>query len=117
MAMMRTVKLELARSHEFPEGSPLHGYELHLPIGSDGKIDHGSWPRHKYDSDFRRFWGGEEERGRIKHGSGGWKLSFTGNEPEELIFRADGHRFITGEYVSITERDGVIRTFRVVSVH
>ena len=115
--MMRTVKLELARCHEFPEGSALHGYELHLPLGPDGKIDHDSWPKYKYSSDFRRFWGGEEERGRVKHGSNGWKLSFAGSEPEEVIFRADSHRFAVGEYVSITERDGLTRTFRVASVH
>jgi len=115
--MMRTVKLELARCHEFPEGSALHGYEMHLPIRADGKIDHEAWPKYKYNSDFCRFWGGEEEHGRIKHGPKGWTLAFVGTDPEEVIFRGDTHRFMTGEYVSIRERDGVTRTFRVTSVH
>lgn len=115
--MMRTVRLELARCHEFPEGSAMHGYELHLPITSDGKIDRESWPKYKYNSDFRRFWGGEEERGRIRHGASGWILSFASAEPEEVIFRGDDHRFATGEYVSITERDGITRTFKVASLH
>ena len=115
--MMRTVRLELARCHEFPEGSAVHGYEMHLPIRSDGRIDRGSWPKCKSNSDFRRFWGGEEERGRIKHGAAGWTLSFAGSEPEEVIFRGDDHQFLTGEYVSIMERDGITRTFKVASVH
>jgi hypothetical protein len=37
-------------------------------------------------------------------------------EGEEPIFRFDRHRFVEGEYASITEHDGVQRTFRVVSV-
>jgi len=115
--MMRTVRLELARCHDFPEGSALHGYELHLPLRADGTIDHEAWPAHRYDSDFRRFWGGDGERGRVRHRLGGWTLAFAGSDPEEVIFRGDAHRFITGEYVSITERDGITRTFRVASVH
>ena len=31
-------------------------------------------------------------------------------------FKFDRHRFIPGEYVSIRERDGDMRTFRIVSV-
>ncbi len=115
--MMRTVRLELARCHEFPEGSAEHGYELHLPIRPDGKIDRDAWPRYRYSSDFRRFWGAEEERGRLKHGPSGWRLSFTGGDADEVIFRGDDHRFATGEYVSITERDGITRTFKVASVY
>jgi len=37
--------------------------------------------------------------------------------PEEVIFRGDAHRFVAGEYISITERNGVTHTFRVASVH
>jgi hypothetical protein len=37
-------------------------------------------------------------------------------EDEEPIFRFDRHRFVTGEYVSITEHDEVQRTFRVTEV-
>ena len=32
------------------------------------------------------------------------------------IFRFDRHRFVEGEYVSITEHDGEMRTLRVASV-
>jgi hypothetical protein len=40
----------------------------------------------------------------------------TDEEEEEPIFRFDRHRFAIGDYVSVTEHDGVQRTFRVAEV-
>jgi len=116
--MMRTVRLELARCHEFPEGSATHGYELHVPLTPAGKLDREFWLTHRQDSVFRRFWGDELEHGQLRHRSHGWTLSFAGEaEPDEVIFRAEDHRFVAGEYLSIKEKDGVTRTFRIASIH
>ena len=41
--MIRQVRLELARCHEFPEGSKDHGYELSLPLTRDGHLDRDNW--------------------------------------------------------------------------
>ena len=115
--MMRTVRLELARCHEFPDGSAAHGYELKLPLTRAGKLDRDAWLKHRQDSAFRRFWGDEEEHGQLRHRHHGWMLSFTPDaEDDEVIFRADDHRFAAGEYLSIKERDGVTRTFRIAGV-
>ena len=115
--MMRTVRLELARCHEFPEGSAAHGYELKLPLTPAGNLDRDTWLKHRQDSVFRRFWGGAEEQGQLHHRHHGWMLSFTpDDEYDEVIFRADDHRFAAGEYLSIKERDGVTRTFRISGV-
>ena len=113
--MIRQVRLELARCEDFPEGSPDHGYELHLPLAPDGHIDH-HWLKQREEGVFRRFWGGEEEQGRLRHGRNDWMLSFGKGEDDEVTFRADAHRFVEGEYISIRERDGVTRTFRVAAV-
>ena len=115
--MIRQVRLELARCHEFPEGSKDHGYELSLPLTRDGHLDRDNWLKHRDAADFRRFWAGDEERGQLHHGRQGWLLSFApGTDGDEVIFKGDEHRFAEGEYVSIRERDGVTRTFRVTSV-
>jgi hypothetical protein len=115
--MMREVRLELARCHEYPEGSSSHGYELRAPLTPEGKLDRNAFAKHRHESGFRRFWGDAEESGQIRHGHRGWTLSFAaGGEDDEVIFRGDAHRFTVGEYVSIAERDGQTRTFRVVSV-
>ena len=115
--MLRQVRLETARCHEFPEGSSDHGYELSLPLTLDGRLDRDAWLKHRDSVGFRRFWGVEMEHGQLKHARRGWTLAFApGTDDDEVIFKGDEHRFAEGEYVSIKERDGITRTFRVVSV-
>jgi hypothetical protein len=117
-AMLRKVRLELARCHDFPEGSRRHGYELNLPLTSAGKLDRNAFEKDRPRAGFHRFWGSEEERqGVLFHHRQGWRLSFSaGDEADEVIFRGDDHRFTVGDYVSIKEHDGETRTFRVVAV-
>lgn len=116
--MLRKVRLEMARGHEFPEGSREHGYELHLPLTPHGKLDHAFWLKHRRDHGFRRFWAGQDDEiGHLSHGRRGWLLVFDrGADDAEIIVHADDHRFAPGEYVSVKERDGVTRTFRIASV-
>jgi hypothetical protein len=96
--MMRTVRLELARCREFPEGSAAHGYELHVPLAAEGKLDRQSWLTHRAESVCRRFWGDP-----VPHT---WlALAFArGSAPAEAILCVDDHRFAVGEYMSIKER-------------
>lgn len=116
--MLRKVRLELARCHDFPEGSGRHGYELALPLSATGKLDRHGFERDRQRTVFRRFWGDEDERqGVLTHRHAGWRLSFgDGESADEVIFRGDQHRFAVGDYVSITELDGETRTFRVAAV-
>ncbi|HXZ01174.1 MAG TPA: hypothetical protein VEI03_14330 [Stellaceae bacterium] len=115
--MLRKVRLEAARGHEFPEGSAKHGYELALPLSPDAALDRDFWLKHRAECSFRRFWGDEEAHGHLAHGGQGWRLVFDDTSGDaEVIVKAEAHRFIGGEYVSIKERDGVTRTFRIASV-
>lgn len=115
--MLRKVRLEAARGHEFPEGSTTHGYELSLPLAKDGTLDRELWQKHRKETGFRRFWGDDEARGHLSHGRSGWALVFDdGSGDAEVILKADTHRFVEGEYVSIKERDEVTRTFRIASI-
>lgn len=117
---LRTIHLELARSREFPEGSGAHGYEFTAPLDPNGHFDPAEWKKERKKCAVRRFWGAAtEEKGRLIHVKGGkWAFSYVENETEddEPIFKFDRHDFRVGEYVSITEHDGVQRTFRVASV-
>ncbi len=117
---MKTIRLELARSKEFPEGSATHGYEVKAPLQSDGHLDVDAWRKQRELCTVRRFWGdAEEERGLLVHtAKRRWAFSYVPGDDadDEPIFRLDNHVFRAGEYLSITEHDGVERTFRVASV-
>lgn len=120
---VKRVHLELARCPEFPEGSAARGYDFIAPIKGDGSLDAEAWPQVRDRCTVRRFWAGEDdETGRLVHTRGrAWAFRLNGaaedgGEEDEPIFNFDRHRVVEGEYVSITEHDGVQRTFRIASV-
>lgn len=118
---LRGIRLELARSAEFPEGSAEHGYDFVAPLDPEGRIDLEGWRANRERCVVRRFWAGEEdEHGHLVHGPGNrWVFRYdldADPAEDESGFRFDSHRFRQGEYVSITEHDGVTRTFKVAAV-
>ena len=117
---LHTIRLELARCPEFPEGSPSHGYEFTAPLDANGQFDATEWKSVRDRCSVRRFWGLEaEERGQLVHHRGRhWAFSYVPDteDDDEPIFRFDRHVFREGEYVSITEHDGVQRAFRIAAV-
>jgi len=116
---LRKIRLELARCADFPEGNPYHGYEFVAPIDSDGQFDAAEWRSSRKKCVVRRFWIGADEAGTLIHTKGNrWAFSYVPEQEEddEPLFRFERHIFRPGEYVSIREHDGVLRTFRVASV-
>lgn len=85
---MKRIRLELARDHELPEGSRDRGYEFMAPLDENGQLLADEWRTTR-------------ERCRVKN-------------DDEPGFKFDRHHFIPGEYVSVTEHDGVLRTFRII---
>jgi hypothetical protein len=114
----------LARSKDFPEGSSRHGYEFVAPLDAKGHIDTELWRTHRDHCRVRRFWNGDPEQvGQVRHKPGGveharWVFDYDENrdDDDEAGYRFGAHAFVPGEYVSITEEDGEVHTFRVVSV-
>ena len=119
---LQTIRLELARDADFPQGSSEHGYEFVAPLGADGHIDAEGWRGARKNCRVRRFWEGEdEEQGHLIHlrGAGGWAFHYDiDGDPDvdEPGYKFDSHVFREGEYVSIREQDGRLRTFKVVTV-
>lgn len=118
------VRLELARDADFPEGSRRHGYEFAAPLDADGHIDAVHWKSERQRCTVRRFWGDEpDEQGHLVHlggrEGGGWAFHYDiAGDPnlDEPGYRFSSHAFRPGEYVSIREQDGRLRTFRIVAV-
>ena len=116
---LKTVRLELARTKDHPDGNSNHGYVFHAPLTGDGHLDEAAWPDNKELCSVRRFEEDlEDEHGLLLNlGDGRWVFSYEpGEEDDEPIFKLSLHRFQEGEYVSITEHDGEQRTFQVISV-
>lgn len=113
------VRLELARSKEFPDGSARHGYEFVAPLDASGHLDVEEWKKNKATCTVRRFTTGErDEEGRLIHVGKGWHFDYDAkdSDDDEPLFKLDRHTIKEGEYLSIKEHDGVMRTFRIVSV-
>jgi hypothetical protein len=119
---LKKIRLELARDHDFPQGSNQHGYEFVAPIDPDGHLDADGWKEHRSQCRVRRFWGDEdEETGHLVRKPGGhWAFHYDiygQQDDDESGYRFGNHLFKPGEYVSIREHDDdKLRTFRVVMV-
>ena len=121
---LKRIRLQLARSKQFPSGSTHHGYEFVAPIDDSGHIDPRLWHQYKEHCRVRRFWQGEDEQiGRLVHKPGGaeharWVFDYDAgsDDDDESGYRFGAHRFSPGEYVSIRDEDGDMHTFQVTSV-
>jgi len=115
---LKQIRLELARTPEFPNGSAVHGYELVAPLDGKGHLDSAGFSDAKSACTVRRFWdGADDEHGSLIHTRGGWVFSYApGPDDYEPIFKLDRHQFTVGDYITVTEHDGVARPFRVVEV-
>ena len=123
---LKRIRLELARDPEFPDGSREHGYDLIIPLDTDGHVSLAGWKADRDHCRVRRFWGHEAELiGHVVHKPGGtggiWAFHYDIRAPigvvhDETGFHFETHVFKPGDYVSIREHDGSLRTFRVQTV-
>lgn len=110
-----TIRLELARTPAFPNGSAARSYVLRLPLGSGGLIDEKEYRIHPELATARRFWPNEPDRhGTLLHTRYGWALSYEpGEADDEKIYRLDAHTIQPGAYLTLTDPDGECLPFVV----
>jgi hypothetical protein len=119
----KRIRLNLARSKEFPAGSAEHGYEFVAPLDHQGHIDLERWKAHRENCRVRRFWPGDDDKvGFLVHKPGGseharWVFDYDENrlDDDESGYRFGAHVFMPGEYVTIRDQDDA-HTFQVISV-
>jgi hypothetical protein len=119
----KRIRLHLARSKEFPNGSAAHGYEFVAPLDRDGHIDTELWKSHREQCRVRRFWRGEvDQTGLLVHKPGGseharWVFDYdrTSSEDDEAGYRFGSHRIEIGEYITLRDRH-TDHTFKIVAV-
>lgn len=119
MVHLSSIRLELARTRDFPEGSSAFGYEFKAPLNGDGRIDIARWQHAMSLCTVRHFRPGvDDEHGSlIRTRRHSWAFSYApGEDDDEPVFHLEDHVFREGEYVSVTGHDGVALPFKVVSV-
>ena len=112
-----TIRLELARNRDFPEGSQQHGYLLHAPLDRNGRVDLTAFEAERSRAVVEEFWGDRDPKhGRLLHRNRNlWCFSFNATD-EEPIFHFGDHCFVPGEYLTVRDLSGADLTFRVGSV-
>jgi hypothetical protein len=116
---LKLVRLELARTSEFPEGDPRHGYEIRVPLSHDGHVDAQAFKKMEQLCTVRHFSPDQDDmRGQlVRTRGGGWAISYLpGEDDDESVVKLGQHVFRPGEYVSIREHDKGEQVFRVASV-
>jgi hypothetical protein len=115
----KLVRLELARTPEFPEGSASRAYMLRVPLDDDGLIDEAALAQRPAMATVRRFWPNEADlTGHLLRSGKGWVFSYAiGEEDDEAVYHLGDHPLRLGDYVTITEPDGERYPFKVVRSH
>lgn len=114
----KSIRLELARTQDFPQGSASRAYLLHLPLDEGGLIDEHILKESPARATVHRFWPNERDMaGYVIRTPRGWALSYEpGEEDDETVFHLETHPIRLGEYVTLTEPDGTQLPFRVASL-
>ncbi|QJB70904.1 hypothetical protein HF685_15615 [Parasphingorhabdus halotolerans] len=115
----KTIRLELARTADYPSGSNAHAYVFRVPLDDDGFIEPKKLKEAEKRPVVRRFWRGEpDQSGVVIATENGWAFSYkVGDDDDETIFRLKDHPLKIGEYITITETDGSALPFKVISCH
>ena len=120
IALFRVV-MRLARNPgtEFADGDDHRGYSLVAPLTPDGHIDAAAYAKARGACVVRRFAPDEDPvDGKLVHARSRWSFDYDGGAAadEEPVFQLGQHRFSVGEYVSITDEDGRLLTYKVTDV-
>lgn len=115
----KVIRLELARTPEYPDGSSAHAFVLRLPVDDNGMLEQRILRNPDQRPTVRRFWPGEPEREGVVVPKGrGWVFSYEpGESDDEALFHLENHPVKVGQYLTITDTDGEELPFKVVSCH
>lgn len=118
MSTWNIVKLELARTDEFPSGSASRSYLIRIPLDDQGLIDEEARAADPSRATIRRFWPNERDQsGYILKAKNGWVFSYAvGEEDDEDLFHLENHPIRRGEYITVAEPDGDRLPYRIASV-
>jgi hypothetical protein len=115
MNYWKNIRLELARTKEFPRGSVSRTYLLRLPLDDNDLLDEAAILERPRLATVRRHWSNDpDQAGLIQLVDGGLAMACNGTPPRML--RLEGRPIRLGQRVSVVEPDGAVLTFRIASI-
>jgi hypothetical protein len=116
MSVWKNIRLELARTAQFPAGSVSRGYLIRLPLGDSDHVDRRTLQKTPHRATVRRYWSTEpDEAGVVEEASNGsWALRCNGSAPRMMLVENLPIRL--GQLVSVVEEDGKKLPFRIASI-
>jgi hypothetical protein len=115
------IVMRLARNPgtEFADGDDHRGYALTAPLTADGHLDEAAFRAARDRCTVRRFAPDEDpQEGRLARRGERWFFDYDeeASADNEPLYRLGAHRFAVGEYVSVTDDDGRLLTYKVTEV-
>lgn len=115
MNIWRNVRLELAKTKEFPAGSVSRGYIIRLPFDDEDLLDREAFERSPHRATVRRYWSTEpDEAGLLIAIEDGWAMRSNGRPQRMLQLHSRPIRL--GQQVSVVDADGTSLPFRVAGI-
>lgn len=113
-----SIRLELARTPDFPLGSPSRAYLIRLPLSKDGLIDEAGLAANPARATVHRHWPNQPDRsGYVVPTRSGWAFSYEpGEADDENVFHLETHQLRIGDYITLTEPDGSRLPYRVTDL-
>lgn len=115
----RTIVLQLALNPGADKMSTrrAQGYVITAPLDSAGRLDLAGptprrWPVRRFGDP------GDGDIGWLRHSGSAWFIDYDDatTADDEAIYRLSDHRFVIGEYLTITSVTGKPLTYRIASV-
>lgn len=115
------IVMRLARNPgtEFADGDDHRGYTLTAPLTGDGHLDEDAFKSKRDQCAVRRFAPDEDaQEGKLARKGDRWFFDYDDQDEadNEPLYRVGEHRFAVGEYVSVTDDEGRLLTYKVTDV-
>jgi hypothetical protein len=112
------VRIALARTPQFPQGSSSHAYELIVPLDEHNRIDQAMFKAFPARASVQHVVPSRPaKRGAILLRNGRYAFSYApGDADDEAIYHLENHPLGVGDYVTIMEPGEEAQPYRVESV-
>lgn len=115
MSNWKSIRLELARTKDFPAGSVSRAYLVRLPLDDNDLIDEQALQSSPHRATVRRYWSTEpDESGVIVRMDGGWAMQCNGS-PVRML-ELDDRPMRLGQDIAVEDQGGTLLPFRIAGI-